>query len=143
MFEYDGSQYDFLDGTSFAAPLVAGVAAMLMAQRPDLSHRRVREIVLDSIDSSSSLTASVASGGRVNAYRALQAAISEPLDTDSDGIDDDLDNCPSLPNADQLDTDSDGEGDTCDADDDNDGLNDDDEDVNINGIVDPGETDPL
>jgi hypothetical protein len=35
-------------------------------------------------------------------------------DTDNDGIDDDLDNCPTVANNSQLDTDSDGIGDVCD-----------------------------
>jgi hypothetical protein len=36
-------------------------------------------------------------------------------DTDEDGITDDSDNCPSVPNPDQTDTDGDGFGDACDA----------------------------
>ena len=41
---------------------------------------------------------------------------------DGDGVPDDLDNCPDVANAAQLDTDSDGFGDLCDADDDGDGV---------------------
>lgn len=43
-------------------------------------------------------------------------------DTDGDGVDDGVDNCPSTANADQADTDRDGLGDGCDADDDGDGV---------------------
>jgi len=46
------------------------------------------------------------------------------VDSDNDGITDDIDNCLSTPNPDQLDTDGDGSGDACDSDDDNDGLTD-------------------
>jgi len=41
-------------------------------------------------------------------------------DVDNDGIDDSLDNCPEVENADQVDTDNDGDGDACDDDDDGD-----------------------
>lgn len=60
----------------------------------------------------------------------------EVVDTDADGILDDVDNCPATSNPDQKDTDSDGTGDACDADDDGDGV-DDDEDA---FPLDPSET---
>ena len=44
------------------------------------------------------------------------------LDTDSDGTEDILDNCPDDANEDQLDTDSDGSGNACDTDDDDDAV---------------------
>jgi hypothetical protein len=46
------------------------------------------------------------------------------LDIDGDGFSDGIDNCPNLPNADQLDTDNDALGNACDYDDDGDGLSD-------------------
>jgi hypothetical protein len=45
-------------------------------------------------------------------------------DTDADGWANTVDNCPTVPNADQLNTDGDSLGDACDPDDDNDGFSD-------------------
>jgi streptogramin lyase len=44
------------------------------------------------------------------------------LDSDGDGILEDVDNCPETFNPDQLDSDGDGDGDVCDGDDDGDGV---------------------
>jgi len=48
------------------------------------------------------------------------AACSSFIDSDSDGVNDDVDTCPALGGASQLDTDGDGSGDACDIDDDGD-----------------------
>jgi hypothetical protein len=45
---------------------------------------------------------------------AIDAVLDAPGDMDSDGVPDNLDNCPTLANADQRDHDTDGRGDVCD-----------------------------
>jgi hypothetical protein len=52
------------------------------------------------------------------------SSLSFAVDTDGDGIDDSVDNCVSVANADQTNSDSDSLGDACDADDDGDGVSD-------------------
>jgi hypothetical protein len=46
---------------------------------------------------------------------ALTRADIGGADADSDGVSDDVDNCPLASNPDQLDTDNDGSGDVCDS----------------------------
>jgi len=72
VFSYDGTQYNYVDGTSFAAPMVAGVAALLWGQHPSLSHYEVRAAILAGSDPLPGLAGKVASGGRLNAAGAIQ-----------------------------------------------------------------------
>ncbi len=58
----------------------------------------------------------------LSAAAALAAGSAHAVDSDGDGVDDALDNCSALPNADQRDTNGDGFGNVCDADLNNDNI---------------------
>lgn len=62
-------------GTSLAAPYVSGVAGLVLSANPALSYAEVRNIILNSVDQKGSLTGFTATGGRVNAFEALNAMI--------------------------------------------------------------------
>jgi subtilisin family serine protease len=62
------------DGTSMATPHVSGVAALVFAAYPALSVGEVREAILAGVDKLPSLTRAVATGGRLNAARAVAFA---------------------------------------------------------------------
>ncbi|MHB8634072.1 MAG: thrombospondin type 3 repeat-containing protein [Thermoplasmatota archaeon] len=61
--------------------------------------------------------------GKLPTYSSGPARANAP-DYDHDGVPDAIDNCPTIPNADQADMDHDGIGDVCDLDMDGDGIND-------------------
>jgi len=61
-------------GTSFAAPVVTGVAAMLMSQNPQLTHLQVKDIILQTARKVSALNGKVVCGGIVDAAAALREA---------------------------------------------------------------------
>jgi hypothetical protein len=67
--------YDAFSGTSMASPHVAGVAGLLLAQRPTLTNTHVIEILHQSADDLGQSGFDCYYGyGRVNAYQALQTA---------------------------------------------------------------------
>ena len=61
-------------------------------------------------------------GARTAVFHLCDTSAGSCVDTDGDGLRDDVDNCPSLANPSQINTDGDTQGNLCDADDDNDGL---------------------
>jgi hypothetical protein len=85
--------YGFLGafGTSFSAPTVAGAAALILEQSPDLTvaelEVELRELAVD-----------VGAPGPDNVYGAGQLDVAEAFDSDADLITDTLDNCPYTPN---------------------------------------------
>jgi len=82
-FTYTGNEYKSSDGTSFAAPIVSGVAAMLLSHRPELSTQDVRKIILQSVTKVDGLADKVASGGIVNAYEAIKLADAWEIESDT------------------------------------------------------------
>ena len=60
-----------LSGTSMAAPLVAGAAALVKARYPDADAAELKERLLRSVDRVPAAAGKVSTGGRLNLYRAL------------------------------------------------------------------------
>lgn len=69
-----GNSYDSFNGTSMATPHVAGVAALLLARNPELNSDQLKSMLMDSVDPVSGLSGYMVTGGRLNAYSALQMA---------------------------------------------------------------------
>ena len=67
-----GDEYEEKSGTSMATPVVAGVAALVAAHDPKITVDELRTRLLSSVDPLNSLKGKIASGGRVNAAKALQ-----------------------------------------------------------------------
>lgn len=68
----DGMRYS--DGTSEAAPLVSGVAALMREVNPSLSAVKIKELILETSDKIPGLEKVSSSGGRLNAEKAVRAA---------------------------------------------------------------------
>lgn len=71
-----GNRFDFLTGTSMAAPMVTGICAMVYSYRTDLDLAGVRNAVLGSARRLDSLNGLVASGGIPDMYAAMSYGLS-------------------------------------------------------------------
>ena len=64
------NKIEAMDGTSMAAPLVSGVAALLFSAEPTASAQQVKLAILNSVDTPMA-GLQVSSRGRINARKAL------------------------------------------------------------------------
>ncbi len=71
-----GGGYGLASGTSFSAPIVAGVAALVLSARPDLTAAQVQDILEQNADDLGVAGWDIKYGsGRINAARAMSAAV--------------------------------------------------------------------
>jgi subtilisin family serine protease len=82
----DYGAYQWLSGTSMAAPEVTGAAALVLGQDPDLSPWQLREKLMDSTHKVDALAGKVASGGRLDVAAALEVPAPTDATPDSSEI---------------------------------------------------------
>ena len=70
--------YDFANGTSFAAPITAGAAAVYMARNPFATAAQTRNALRATVDKLPALDNRVETDGRLNLARALGIANPDP-----------------------------------------------------------------
>ena len=69
-----GNQYAYMSGTSMAAPMVTGVAAMIKSAYPDTDAGRLRQLILSSVKENSAMDGKTATGGMLDAGKAMELA---------------------------------------------------------------------
>jgi subtilisin family serine protease len=67
----NGGNYGLLGGTSMAAPVVTGIAALLYSQKPTATYSEVKQAILQSVDPLPTMAGKAVTEGRVNAFNAL------------------------------------------------------------------------
>ena len=71
--------YETMSGTSMATPHVAGVVALMLSIRPELTVDELKTFLFNTVDPIADLQGLTVTGGRVNAFTAMQAISGVPL----------------------------------------------------------------
>lgn len=71
------ANFRFMSGTSMATPFVAGLAALIIREAPDLSGYQIKNLIQNTVTTFSGLASRVSTGGRVDVYDSIMAAKSE------------------------------------------------------------------
>jgi subtilisin family serine protease len=67
-----GNEYEEKSGTSMATPVVSGVAALILAEHPEMSVDDLKKKLLASTDPIAALKGKTVTAGRINAAKALE-----------------------------------------------------------------------
>ncbi len=68
---FNGTEYGFFDGTSFSAPYVSGLAALLLSQNSSFTATELKALILDNGNPASALAGKTVSGKGIRGFSSL------------------------------------------------------------------------